>query len=246
MKFNLAFLLVAGPALVSALIPDNGRAAGCVDTVPAGGNPTKVCPFLIPLHFHLHFHLHMKWYWPLLTTVSNITSQQYNICREHPLGHSLAARKPAAAQAAVAGRGEAQTLSIAEAPAGEIKVSIFQPSQSATHLAFLTSLNIQVRGEHPLGRAPEAPVDTRSNTSPPTYLGSLSTHAINQANACWFGAYLGCNKSYCYSRCGATPGLGWWCWLAENYGKGNWATCHFDPDCERKSPTLGCGGTCSC
>jgi hypothetical protein len=159
--------LVAGPALVSALIPDNGMAAGCVDTVLAGDNPAKVCPFLIPLHFHLYFHLNMKWYWPLLTTVSNITSLQYNICREHPLGHSLAAREPAADEAAVAGRGEAQTLSVAEAPAGEVKVSIFQPSQSATHLAFLTSPNVQLRGEHSLGPAPEAPVDARSNTSPP-------------------------------------------------------------------------------
>jgi hypothetical protein len=60
MKWNLAFLLVTGPALgvfASAVIPDNGiaacylgnRFARCPVEVAAGGDAAKVCLFLAPL-----------------------------------------------------------------------------------------------------------------------------------------------------------------------------------------------------
>ena len=64
------------------------------------------------------------------------------------------------------------------------------------------------------------------------------------ARACWNGAYYGCSKGYCWTKC-QTGGK--WCWLATQDGNGPWLTCSSDSQCASGIQTRGsaCGkGNC--
>ncbi|KAH7119542.1 hypothetical protein B0J11DRAFT_439654, partial [Dendryphion nanum] len=63
---------------------------------------------------------------------------------------------------------------------------------------------------------------------------------------CWYGHAYGCDGGWCYKRCGDWS-KGHWCWTAIDNGKGEWARCQVEEQCNYNYvKVLGCGGACSC
>lgn len=120
-------------------------------------------------------------------------------------------------------------------------------SERATKLAdhHLPDLNPQYRKcrDHPLGRAPR--FAEGGNAVTPAHFLERRRVADLEKRACWWGPpWFGCSDNYCWTSCGDYTKDGSWCWLAINYGKGEWARCSVSSQCEVGG--LACGGRCSC
>lgn len=59
---------------------------------------------------------------------------------------------------------------------------------------------------------------------------------------CYSRAPYGCSESgYCWTQCDK-DGKGKWCWLARQYGAGDWKKCKIAMDCSpEKNGDAGCG-----
>lgn len=67
---------------------------------------------------------------------------------------------------------------------------------------------------------------------------------ILQERQCWKGKSPGCSKEgWCYKSCESEQAFSW-CWLAENYGWGDWTKCSNDGDCSRGGIDCGLPDEC--
>ncbi|PVH91129.1 hypothetical protein DM02DRAFT_636323 [Periconia macrospinosa] len=90
-----------------------------------------------------------------------------------------------------------------------------------------------------------------ATTGPTEHVAGLNQSDVH-ANACAKNPY-GCDKGYCWKKCGSTDGP--WCWQAWDYGNGaqvgNWVTCSQASDClPAKLQGADCAtcnsGSCGC
>ncbi|KAH7139309.1 hypothetical protein B0J11DRAFT_564113 [Dendryphion nanum] len=168
----------------------------------------------------------------------------YTVCRENPHGHDspVAVREEIAQiQSAEEIASECGELGVMEVPEGE-DPSLYRKCR-----------------DHPLGHARGvqlAPASKRmaeikkrnAEISPAHYLERRRIDDLKK-RACWWGPYwYGCSDHSCWASCGPNyQQTGAWCWLAINSGRGEWAKCSNNEQCNlNNNQDLKCGGGCSC
>jgi len=180
-----------------------------------------------------------------------IDTCQFNICREHPLGHDspdgesrLAVKSRTAEEVAA----ECGSLGVMVVPAGADPANV-SPNTLSGPSSLQTNRINQYRKcrDHPSGHnLPEPVVKPLSERElSESYSAATPLDARFVKRACWFGRSIGCSKDgWCFKRCGSPLSAGKWCWTASKQGNGPWAKCSVDSQCNVTE--LDCGGACSC